>query len=84
MRVRLYTKPGCSLCDELKADLQALQSEIGFVVEECNIEANQADFARFRYLIPVLDIEGGPLLHPPHDFVTLRHALLAAGRQVDA
>ena len=78
MQVRLYRKDDCPLCDELKADLLALQQEIGFVVEERNIEADPVAWDRYRYLIPVLDIEGGPLLYPPHDFLAIRRALLNA------
>ena len=81
MRVTLYTKPDCALCDELKADLLALQPEIGFTLTERNIEEDAGDFARFRYLIPVLDVEDGPLLTPPHDFMQLRIVLSAARDQ---
>ena len=78
MNVRLYRKDDCPLCDDLKADLLALQQEIGFVVEERNIEADPVARERYRYLIPVLDIEGGALLYPPHDFLTIRQALVDA------
>ena len=78
MRVTIYAKPNCPLCDELKADLLAMQPEIGFSLQECNIETSPADYARYRYLIPVLDIEGGVVLYPPHDWLTVRHALVAA------
>ncbi len=78
MLVTLYTKPDCPLCTELKADLLTLQVEIGFSLQERNIETNAADFARYRYLIPVLDIEGGPILYPPHEWLFVRQALLAA------
>ena len=81
MRVTLYTKPGCVLCDELKADLLALQPEIGFALVEQNIEEDEDDFARFRYLIPTVDVENGPLLTPPHDFMLLRRTLEAARDQ---
>lgn len=78
MLVTLYAKPNCPLCEELKADLLALQTEIGFSLQERNIEENVDDFARYRYLIPVLDIEGGPALYPPHEWIFVRQALLAA------
>jgi glutaredoxin len=81
MRVFLYSKPHCGLCDELKADLLALQPEIGFDLQEQNIEQDPELFDRFRYLIPVLEIEGGELLYPPHSFVRTMQALQAANRQ---
>lgn len=80
MQLTLYTKPGCHLCDLLKADLAGLQREISFTVVERNIEADPADYERFRYLIPVLAV-GETLLYPPHDLMQVRRALLdAAGR----
>lgn len=81
MHVRLYSKPDCGLCDELKADLLALQPEIGFLLHEQNIEQDAELFARFRYLIPVLEIDGGELLYPPHSFLRTAQALQAANRQ---
>ncbi|MBE2238904.1 MAG: glutaredoxin family protein [Caldilineaceae bacterium] len=81
MRVTLYTRPGCSLCDKLKADLLAFQAELNFDLLERNIEADADDFQRYRYLIPVLDIERGELLYPPHHPETVRDALRKAHRQ---
>lgn len=81
MQVTLYSKPGCLLCDELKVMLSELQDEITFTITERNIEADAEDFARYRYLIPVLDIEGGELLYPPHTWDTVRNALVAARGQ---
>jgi hypothetical protein len=78
MRVTLYSKPDCHLCETLKADLLSIQSKIGFELFERNIEEDPDEFLRFRYLIPVLDIEGGALLYPPHTWHTVFQALQAA------
>jgi hypothetical protein len=75
LRVTLYTRPGCHLCDDLKRDLLEMQAALGFGLDERNIEEDAGDFARFRFLIPVLDIPGAPLLVPPHDWFTVRTAL---------
>lgn len=75
MLVTLYSKPDCPLCDEVKRDLVDLQRRATFVLAERNILEEPADFARFRYLIPVVDVEGGPLLTPPHDWSTLAKAV---------
>jgi glutaredoxin len=74
----LYGKPNCSLCEELKTDLVAMQAKIGFALEERNIEEDAALYDRFRYLIPVLEVDGGELLYPPHDLSALYHTLRAA------
>lgn len=81
MHVTLFSKPDCGLCDALKADLTELQGEIEFILVERNIEEDAVAFERYRYLIPVLDIEGGPLLYPPHDWLRLYQALKAARQQ---
>jgi hypothetical protein len=75
MRVTLYSKPGCPLCEELKAALLDMQREISFLLLEQNIEENPQDFERFRYLIPVLDIEDGEMLYPPHTWSQVYHAI---------
>lgn len=74
----LYTKPGCGLCDELRHLLLGLQSDMDFTLVERNIEEDADEFARYRYLIPVLGIPGAGLLYPPHDVETVRRALAAA------
>jgi len=80
MQVTLYAKPDCHLCHEVEADLLDLQSEIGFALQVQDIQADPDLFQRFRYLIPVVDIENGPLLYAPVDFLTLHQALTAAKR----
>jgi hypothetical protein len=81
MKLTLYTKPGCHLCSDLKADLLRLRQEVDFTLIERNIEEDPADWERFRYLIPVLEIEEGSLLYPPHTLPTLRQALRTAHAQ---
>ena len=78
MRVTLYSKPDCHLCDDVKADLQALRQELGFTFLTRNIEDDAADFERFRYLIPVVDIADGPMLYAPIDPFELRQVLTAS------
>ena len=38
----------------------------------------------FSYLIPVLDIEGGPLLYPPHHWDVVNAALHAGGSTLES
>jgi hypothetical protein len=75
LRVTLYSRPGCHLCDDLKRDLLEMQAALAFDLDERNIDEHAEDFARFRSLIPVLDVPGGPLLTPPHDWSTVRTAI---------
>lgn len=78
MQVTLYSRPGCHLCDDLKAALAAASQNFDFTLVERNIEDDAGDMARFQYLIPVLDLEGGELLYPPHSWDALTAALQAA------
>mgnify|MGYP005844455675 CR=1 FL=1 len=81
MRVVLYSKPDCGLCDELKQELLEIRKELQFELVERNILQDDEAFTRYRYLIPVLDIEGGELLYPPHRWDIVYNALRAAYRQ---
>ena len=83
MRVTLYSKPDCALCDEVKRDLLEIQRSATFTLEIRNILEEPDAFARFRYLIPVVDVEGGPLLTPPLDRPTLESVLGEAHRAQD-
>ena len=58
VRVILYTKPGCHLCDEMKEEiLRAGCSEL-YALDEIDIESNPDLLARYRQEIPVLFIGG--------------------------
>lgn len=84
MRLTLYTKPDCHLCDLLKQDLADLQPEFDFRLTECNILDDRQLFEQFQYLIPVLEIDGDSLHYPPHDWVTLHDALRKAQQRYRA
>jgi len=54
----LYSKPGCHLCEELRAAVDELQAEHPFTINEIDITTNLDLFARYRYEIPVLLRDG--------------------------
>lgn len=54
MKLTLYSRPACHLCDEMLDALQPLQSEFGFSVEKVNVDARPEDKARYGAVIPVL------------------------------
>ena len=60
MGVRLYTKPGCHLCDEARDWLE----DLGFQPEEVNILKDDALYGRFKDVIPVVEAEGQLLSMP--------------------
>ena len=77
MHVTLYTRPGCTLCTELRHDLDEFQVAFDFILVERNIEEDPGELARFANFIPVLEIDDGPLLYPPHHWDVLEAALRA-------
>jgi glutaredoxin len=58
IQVVLYTKPGCGLCDKMKSEMKNAGIEKLFSLDEVNIEEDAELFARYRYEIPVLFING--------------------------
>lgn len=76
-RVTLYTRPGCHLCEDVLEDLQLLQLEQDLAVEIVDITAEPEVFERYQALIPVVDVEGGPLLMAPITRAQLRIAVAA-------
>ena len=58
IEVVLYTKPGCCLCDTVKAQLGKLRALRPFELREVNILEDSSAFARFHEEIPVVFING--------------------------
>jgi glutaredoxin len=54
LSVRLYSKPGCHLCEDARALLEDLASEFNLVIEEIDITRDDALLSRYRHDIPVL------------------------------
>jgi len=58
MEVVLFTKPGCCLCDTVKAQLGRLRAAQTFDLREVNILEDSAAYAKFHEEIPVVFIDG--------------------------
>lgn len=56
MRVVLYGKPGCHLCEVVQLDLLDLQAEYGFELVERNILEDEALHDAYFLVIPVVEI----------------------------
>ncbi|MEK6275500.1 MAG: glutaredoxin family protein [Actinomycetota bacterium] len=57
-RVVLYGAEGCHLCERARATIIALRDELGFDLEEIAIDGDSELEARYRELIPVVEIDG--------------------------
>ena len=56
--VIIYSRPGCHLCDEAKTAILSAGCGDQFVLEEINIESDEALLSKYRYDIPVITIDG--------------------------
>jgi glutaredoxin len=56
--VVLYGRPGCHLCDDARAALKKFQAERPFLLQEVNIEDDEALFRRHLERIPVVAVDG--------------------------
>jgi len=54
IEVTLYTRPGCHLCDEAKAQIAPLLRGAGATLREVNIDADPVLRARFDLDVPVI------------------------------
>ena len=76
MRVRLYTKEDCGLCEEAEATLRKLQRKIGFDLELVYIESAPGMYEEYRERIPVLEVDGEEVAEAPLDEATVRRAIV--------
>ena len=58
MKVTLYGRPGCHLCDEARVALQRVQSRTPFELEEVDIETDDELHKRYLERIPVITLDG--------------------------
>ena len=56
--VVLYHADGCHLCERARATLVSLREELGFELREVDISGDPELEARYRELIPVVEIDG--------------------------
>ncbi len=56
--VTLYSRPGCCLCDDMKAIVAKVQADTAFTLTEIDISAQPELEARLGQDIPVLCIDG--------------------------
>ena len=56
--VIIYSRPGCHLCDDAKAAIQAAGCNESFTLEEIDIESDEGLLRKYKYDIPVVTIDG--------------------------
>ncbi len=63
LRLTLYGRSNCHLCDEMRAGLASLRGELGFAVDVVDVDGDAALERRFGTLVPVLMHAGTELCH---------------------
>ena len=76
--IHVYGKPGCSLCDEALELLDDTSARFSFVVVRHNILEDSGLFEKYRYLVPVVVIDGIERLQLRFDHQELEAALLVS------
>ena len=61
--ITLLSRPGCHLCDDARAVISRVATDLGVSWDERDITASSADLARYSEMIPVTLIDG-----VQHDF----------------
>jgi glutaredoxin len=54
----IYSRPGCHLCEEMKAVVQAVARSVPLSLEEVDISTDPALEARYSQEIPLLLVDG--------------------------
>ncbi|MDX6694269.1 MAG: hypothetical protein QOF02_1872 [Blastocatellia bacterium] len=79
-QVRLYTRPGCHLCEEAKAAMLAADCADAYELEEVNIDDDPALRESYGLKIPVITINGSEAFIYRLDAAEFRQRLREAER----
>jgi hypothetical protein len=84
LRLTLYGRSYCHLCDEMLAALDSLRGEFAIAVDIVDVDSDAALEARFGLLVPVLVHAGTELCHHHLDERKLRAYLGSVDRSGSA
>ncbi len=86
LRVEVYGKRECCLCDDVKATLLRVRRDLPFELREIDIESTPELYAAYKERIPLLFVNGRLAFKFRVDETALRRRLLgeAAGRGRDS
>ena len=59
--VKLYSRPRCHLCENAREILEDLQQNFDFIIEEINIDLDDALVEKYGITIPVVELDGEEL-----------------------
>ena len=79
--VTIYGRRGCHLCDDARAVLERLRTEVPFTLEEVDIERDDALLRAYLERIPVVSLDGEEVYDFFVDAADLRARLARVGRR---
>jgi glutaredoxin len=83
-RVAVFHAAGCHLCERALAQVRALRDELGFELDEVAIDGDPELEARYRELIPVVELDGERLFtYFVHEEAFRRRLATAQSRRSD-
>ena len=83
MQLTLYTRPGCHLCDEMKAVIRRVRGQVACGLTEVDISPDPALLRRYGHDIPVLLADGAEVARIRTGVAELLEALAARGAESD-
>ena len=75
VKLTLYSKKECHLCDIAKKELNDLRKELSFSITEVDIEKDLTANEKYRNLIPVIEMDGKVIFTGRIDREKLKNAL---------
>lgn len=78
VRVTLYTRVGCHLCDDAKEVLDAVREELPFDLDVTDIDTDPSLVALYTNEVPVVLVDGRKAFKYRVDPIELRGRLLRA------
>ena len=86
IRVEVYGKRECCLCDDVKATLLRVRRDLPFELREIDIESTPELYAAYKERIPLLFVNGRLAFKFRVDETALRRRLIdeAAGQERDS
>jgi glutaredoxin len=81
-RVALYTRPDCCLCDDARAAIARVRREHEFELEEIDISGDRALSEKYGERVPVVMLDGLPVLELRIDEAELRRRIASMAEAV--
>lgn len=78
--VVLYGRPGCHLCEDAEAALEALRRSRPFALRVVDINSDDDLARRYLFEIPVIEVDGDVVTRAPIDLRAVTTALDARSR----